>query len=196
MTNRTAEITRNTNETQIRLRLNLDGAGEFTIATGVGFFDHMLSHIAKHGKIDMELAVTGDLEVDAHHTVEDTGIALGQALREAAGDKRGMVRFGDAACPLDEALVTAVLDFGGRSHLEYNVTPPTERVGEFDTELAREFFLAVVANAGMALHLTQQSGRNSHHILESAFKSFGRALDEATRLDPRVTDVQSTKGQL
>jgi imidazoleglycerol-phosphate dehydratase len=193
---RSAEITRETKETRITLAVNLDGTGEQNLNTGVGFFDHMLSHIAKHGLVDLRVECVGDLEVDAHHTVEDVGIVLGQALLQAAGDKRGMVRFGNGQCPLDEALVTAVLDFGGRAHLEYSVQPPTAKVGEFDTELAREFFLAVTANAGMALHLNQVSGRNSHHILESAFKSFGRALDEATRLDPRRTDVASTKGRL
>lgn len=193
---RTAEITRETKETRITLSVNLDGTGAQQISTGIGFFDHMLSHIAKHGMVDLRVQAEGDLEVDGHHTVEDVGIVLGQALAKAAGDKAGMVRFGNGQCPLDEALVTAVLDFGGRAHLEYRVSPPTAKVGEFDTELAREFFLAVTANAGMALHLTQLSGANSHHILESAFKSFGRALDEATRLDPRRTDVASTKGVL
>ncbi len=196
MADRTAEVRRETKETKVFIRLNLDGTGEYEIETGIGFFDHMLSHIAKQGKIDLEVKVEGDLEVDAHHTVEDTGICFGQALAQAAGDKKGMVRFGDAACPLDEALVTAVIDFGGRSHLEYNVSPPAAKVGDFETELAPEFFAAVTNNAGMALHLNQQSGHNTHHILESAFKSFGRALDEATRLDPRVSDVQSTKGTL
>lgn len=193
---RTATATRETRETQVTLTLNLDGTGEHDIHTGVGFFDHMLSHIAKHGLVDLTVRATGDLEVDAHHTVEDVGIVLGQALAKAVGDKAGLVRYGSGQCPLDEALVEAVIDFGGRVYLEYRVEPPTERVGEFDTELAREFFLAVASNAGMAIHLTQQSGANSHHILESAFKSFGRALDEATQLDPRKTDVPSTKGTL
>lgn len=193
---RTATATRETRETQITLTVNLDGTGEHDIHTGVGFFDHMLSHIAKHGLVDLTIRATGDLEVDAHHTVEDVGIVLGQALAKAVGDKKGLVRYGSGRCPLDEALVEAVIDFGGRAYLEYRVSLPTERVGEFDTELAREFFLAVASNAGMAIHLTQQSGINSHHILESAFKSFGRALDEATQIDPRKTDVPSTKGAL
>ena len=193
---RTATATRETRETQVTLTLNLDGTGEHDIHTGVGFFDHMLSHIAKHGLLDLTVRATGDLEVDAHHTVEDVGIVLGQALVKAVGDKKGLVRYGSGQCPLDEALVEAVIDFGGRAYLEYRVQPPTERVGEFDTELAREFFLAVASNAGMSIHLTQQSGANSHHILESAFKSFGRALDEATQIDPRKTDVPSTKGAL
>ena len=193
---RTAQITRETKETQITLSLDLDGSGEYDIATGIGFFDHMLSHIAKHGLIDLSVKASGDLEVDAHHTVEDVGIVLGQALAEAVGDKTGLVRFGSGTCPLDEALVSAVIDFGGRAHLEYRLDLPTEKVGDFDSQLAREFFLAVASNAGMSLHLVQQSGENTHHILESAFKSFARALDEATRVDPRKTDVPSTKGTL
>ena len=193
---RTASITRNTNETKITLSLNLDGSGEYDLNTGVGFFDHMLSHIAKHGLFDLAANCVGDLHIDAHHTVEDVGIVFGQALAQAVGDKRGLVRFGRGMCPLDEALVTAVIDFGGRAHLEWRVELPAQKVGDFDTELAREFFLAVAGNAGMSLHLTQESGLNAHHILESAFKSFGRALDEATQLDPRKTGVPSTKGTL
>lgn len=193
---RTAQISRETRETKITLSLNLDGTGQHDLSTGVGFFDHMLSHVAKHGMLDLTIHACGDLQVDAHHTVEDVGIVLGQALAQAVGDKVGLVRFGSGACPLDEALVTAVIDFGGRSHLEYRLELPSQKVGDFDTELAREFFQAVAANAGLSLHLTQQSGRNTHHILESAFKSFGRALDEATRLDPRRTGVPSTKGTL
>ncbi len=164
----------------------------------------MLTHIAKHGYFDLKVRAEGDLEVDAHHTVEDVGIVLGQALREAVGDKRGMVRFGLAACPMDEALVVAALDFGARSYLAYNLKLPTARVGEFDlptarvgefdTELVREFFAALVANAGISLHLTQQAGINTHHIIESVFKSFGRALDQATQLDPRSTDAVPRAG--
>jgi imidazoleglycerol-phosphate dehydratase len=193
---RTATLNRETKETQIALTLNLDGTGEFDIDTGVGFFDHMLSHVAKHGLFDLTLKATGDLHVDAHHTVEDVGIVFGQALAKAVGDKKGLVRFGTGMAPLDEALVTVVVDFGGRSHLEYGLILPTEKVGDFDSELAREFFIALAANAGMALHVMQQSGRNTHHILESAFKSLGRALDEATQIDPRKTGVPSTKGVL
>ena len=193
---RTATLNRETKETQITLTLNLDGTGEFDIDTGVGFFDHMLSHVAKHGLFDLTLKATGDLHVDAHHTVEDVGIVFGQALAKAVGDKKGLVRFGTGMAPLDEALVTVVVDFGGRSHLEYGLILPTEKVGDFDSELAREFFIALAANAGMALHVMQQSGRNTHHILESAFKSLGRALDEATQIDPRKTGVPSTKGVL
>ncbi len=196
MSNRTAKITRETAETNITTQLDLDGSGNYEIATGVGFFDHMLSHIARHGYFDLAIKADGDLEVDAHHTVEDVGIVLGQALQEAVGDKRGMVRFGLAACPMDEALVTAALDFAGRAHLSYQLNLPTARVGQFDTELVREFFAALTANAGLSLHLTQQAGINTHHIIESAFKSFARALDQATQLDPRSENVPSTKGQL
>jgi len=196
MSDRSAEISRQTAETTITVQLDIDGSGKYEIATGVGFFDHMLSHIARHGYFDLAVQADGDLEVDAHHTVEDVGISLGQALKEAIGDKRGMVRFGLAACPMDEALVVAALDFGGRAHLSYQLNLLTARVGEFDTELVREFFAALTANAGISLHLTQQAGINTHHIIESAFKSFARALDQATRLDPRSEDVPSTKGKL
>ena len=193
---RTATITRHTNETQITLTLNIDGSGDYDLDTGVGFSDHMLSHVAKHGLFDLSVKAVGDLHIDAHHTVEDVGIVFGQALAQAVGDKQGLVRFGRGMCPLDEALVTAVVDFGGRAHLEWRVEFPAQKVGDFDTELAREFFLAVTSNAGMSLHLTQEAGVNAHHILESAFKSFGRALDEATQVDPRKTGVPSTKGTL
>jgi len=196
MSERGAEISRRTAETTIAVKLDIDGSGNYEITTGVGFFDHMLSHIARHGYLDLAIKADGDLEVDAHHTVEDVGIVLGQALKEAVGDKEGMVRFGLAACPMDEALVVAALDFGGRAHLSYQLNLPTTRVGEFDTELVREFFAALTANAGLSLHLTQQAGVNTHHIIESAFKSFARALDQATQLDPRSENVPSTKGQL
>jgi len=196
MSDRTAQITRQTAETSITVEVNLDGAGAGQISTGIGFFDHMLSQLARHGYIDLTVVADGDLEVDAHHTVEDVGIVLGQALQEAVGDKQGMVRFGLAACPMDEALVVAALDFAGRAHLSYQLKLPTARVGQFDTELVREFFAAVTANAGISLHLTQQAGINTHHIIESAFKSFARALDQATQLDPRSEDVPSTKGEL
>ncbi len=193
---RNSQISRNTNETKIELSIELDGSGVYHIDTGVGFFDHMLSHVSKHGLFDLEVKAEGDLHIDAHHTVEDIGIVLGQALAQAAGDKRGMVRFGLGMCPLDEALVQVVIDFGGRSHLEYGLDLPTQKVGDFDSELAREFLVALAANAGMSLHVRQLSGLNTHHILESAFKSLGRALDQATQLDPRKTDVPSTKGTL
>jgi imidazoleglycerol-phosphate dehydratase len=193
---RTARLERKTAETEITLEINLDGQGEYEIATGIGFFDHMLTHLAKHGKFDLCVAARGDLQVDQHHTVEDVGIVLGQALKQAVGDKAGMTRFGEASAPMDEALVTAVIDFGGRPHLEYGLTVPSEKVGDFDTELTREFFLAVANNAALNLHLVQKAGENSHHIIEAAFKAVARALDEATSLDPRSTAVPSTKGTL
>jgi len=193
---RTATVERSTKETKVAVSVDLDGRGAHRIATGVGFFDHMLTHVAVHGLLDLDVQATGDLEVDAHHVVEDVGIVLGQALRQAAGDKSGMVRYGAGMCPMDEALVVVALDFGGRAHLEYAVELPAERTGQFDTELAREFFAALAANAGLALHLRQESGLNSHHILESAFKSLGRALDQATALDPRLASPPSTKGML
>ncbi len=196
MSQRTAQLSRETNETKIVVELNIDGCGDYEIDTGVGFFDHMLTHIAKHGRFDLTVKAQGDLQVDAHHTVEDVGIVMGQALKEAVGDKGGMVRFGSATVPMDEARVTAAIDFGGRGHLEYGLKLPTAKVDGFDTELVREFFRALAENAGMSLHLTQQAGINTHHIIESAFKSFARALDEATRIDERISGVPSTKGQL
>ncbi len=193
---RQSQVERRTNETDVSIKLNLDGAGKYAIDTGVGFFDHMLTHIAKHGLFDLEIKATGDVEVDYHHLVEDVGIVLGQAFHEAVGDKAGMIRFGAGLCPMDEALVIAVLDFSGRGHLTSNLAPGAPRVGKFDTELAREFFAAFAQNARLTLHLIQQAGDNAHHILESAFKSLGRALDQATQIDGRRTDVPSTKGTL
>ncbi len=196
MPERRAEIERRTTETDIRLTLDLDGTGQYEIASGIGFFDHMLTHLAKHGKFDLTVQARGDLEVDQHHTVEDVGIVLGQALAQALGDKRGIARFGEATAPMDEALVTAVIDLGGRPYLDFGLSIPTEKVGDFDTELTREFFLAVCNQAGMNLHLRQQAGVNSHHLIEAAFKAFARALDQATRRDERETGVPSTKGTL
>jgi len=193
---RTATVTRETTETQISITVDLDGTGKYDIDTGVGFFDHMLTHVAKHGTFDLTVKATGDLHIDAHHTVEDVGIVLGQALAEAVGDKKGIGRYGGGMCPMDEALVYALVDFGGRAYLVYDVDLPTDTVGQFDAQLIREFFLALTANAGLTLHLIQQSGDNTHHILEGAFKSFARALDEATTIDPRKNDVPSTKGVL
>jgi imidazoleglycerol-phosphate dehydratase len=193
---RQAHIERSTKETTVSVRLDLDGSGQYAIETGVGFFDHMLSHVAKHGLFDLEIKATGDAEVDDHHLVEDVGIVLGQAFSEAAGDKRGIVRFGSGLCPLDESLAVVVVDFSGRGHCSYNLNLPAARVGRFDTELAREFFESLAQNARLSLHVYQQAGVNAHHILESAFKSLGRALAEATRIDPRRADVPSTKGTL
>lgn len=197
MSERTAEIKRETKETQIALSLNLDGSGRYEIATGAGFFDHMLSHIARHGLLDLTVQATGDQQVDDHHLVEDVGIVFGQALARAVGDKKGISRFGHALCPLDEALVGVALDLSGRSHLEYRLQFPTAKVGEFDTELVLEFFRAVAANGALTLHLWQQAGVNSHHIAESAFKSLGRALRMAVERDARQgEEVPSTKGTL
>lgn len=193
---RVASVQRNTKETQIELTLSLDGCGEAEINTGVGFFDHMLAHIARHGLFDLTVNATGDVHVDCHHLVEDVGIVLGSAIAAAVGDKAGLVRYGMAACPMDEALVLVSLDLSGRPWCRCELEFPTERVGEFDIELIREFFIAVSSNAAMTLHLVQQSGVNSHHIAEGTFKSFARALDAATSLDERVTGVPSTKGTL
>jgi imidazoleglycerol-phosphate dehydratase len=193
---RSASLTRETAETKVAVDLSLDGAGRADICTGVGFFDHMLTHIAKHGVFDLRVSAEGDRHVDDHHVVEDVGIVVGQAFGQAVGDKRGLVRFGSGLCPLDEALVQVALDFSGRAHLQWRLDLPTERVGGFDTELAHEFFRAFAHNAKVALHITQQAGDNSHHILESTFKSFARALDQATRIDERLSDVPSTKGTL
>ena len=194
---REATIKRETKETQIELWLSLDGTGSYEIETGVGFFDHMLSHIAKHGLLDLKLKAVGDTHVDDHHLVEDVGIVLGQALAQAVGDKTGISRYGWALCPLDEALVGVALDLSGRAHLQFDLRFPTQKAGEFDTELVLEFFRAVAANAAMTLHLWQQSGLNSHHLAESAFKSFGKALRMAVELDERQAgQVPSTKGTL
>lgn len=194
--NRTAECRRTTRETDITLSLDLDGDGASEIATGVGFFDHMLTHVARHGLLGLTVQCAGDLQVDDHHTVEDVGIALGGALREAVGDKAGIARYGAATIPMDEALVLCALDFSGRGGLYFNLAFPDHRIGTFATELVEEFFRAVAVNAGITLHLQQLAGRNAHHIAEAAFKAFGRALDTATRRDARVGGVPSTKGVL
>jgi imidazoleglycerol-phosphate dehydratase len=193
---RISEIRRTTNETTITLRLHLDGDGGNEIDTGVGFFDHMLTHIAKHGLLSLNLHAKGDLHVDDHHTVEDVGIVFGQALREAVGDKAGMVRYGAATIPMDDALVLCALDFSGRGGLYFEMDLPDFRIGTFASELVEEFFRAVAVNAGMTLHLRQIAGRNTHHLAEAAFKAFGRALDAATRTDSRITGIPSTKGVL
>lgn len=193
---RVAEIRRATTETRISLRLVLDGDGASEIHTGVGFFDHMLTHVARHGLLNLTVNAEGDLHVDDHHTVEDVGIALGQALREAVGSKAGMVRYGAATVPMDESLVLCALDFSGRGGLFFEMEFPDTRIGTFASELVEEFFRAVAGNAGITLHLRCITGRNAHHIAEAAFKAFGRAVDAATRLDPRVAGVPSTKGIL
>ena len=193
---RTADIRRATNETNIALFLDLDGSGKTEIATGIGFFDHMLNSFARHGFFDLKVKVTGDLYVDSHHTIEDTGIVLGQAIREALGDKVGIRRFGSFLLPMDEALILASLDLSGRPYFVYDVTLTTDRVGYFDTEMVKEFFYSISYGAGMNLHLKQISGVNHHHIIEGCFKAFGKALDEATQYDARITEVLSTKGTL
>lgn len=193
---RIAVMTRNTNETKISMTLNLDGRGKADIHTGIGFFDHMLNSFARHGFFDLELHAQGDLEVDTHHTIEDVGIVLGRAIREAVGDKRGIVRYGSKILPMDDSLVLCALDLCGRPWLSFELTLERERVGDLETEMIREFFYAVSYGGEMNLHLRQLSGSNNHHIIEAAFKAFARALDEATSYDPRLKDVLSTKGSL
>lgn len=194
---RTARLTRKTRETEITVSLSLDGEGSARVQTGIGFFDHMLEALARHALFDLELTARGDLEVDGHHTVEDTGIVLGQALRAALGDRAGIRRYGDAHVPLDDALVRAVVDVSGRPYLAYQIEiPKWQMLGDYDVFLTPEFFRALVHNAGLTVHLDLVRGQNPHHIVEAAFKAFARALDEATRLDPRVTGVPSTKGVL
>jgi imidazoleglycerol-phosphate dehydratase len=193
---RGATVTRRTKETDIRLELGLDGRGRYEVETGLPFFNHMLEAFARHGFFDLVVAAKGDLEVDAHHTVEDVGLVLGQALREALGDKSGVRRFGEATVPLDEALTTSVVDLSGRPFLAYEVKLPQTRIGTFDTELVHDFLLALVNQAGMNLHVRTASGRNPHHVVETIFKSLGRALDQATQREPRLSGVLSTKGSL
>ena len=193
---RTAVMERTTKETKIRLSLCLDGTGKGDIHTGIGFFDHMLEGFARHGLFDLSLSVEGDLQVDTHHTIEDTGIVLGKAIKEAVGDKKGMVRYGSMILPMDEALILWALDLCGRPYLVYDLKLDREFVGDLETEMIREFFYAVSYGAEMNLHLKQLSGSNNHHIIEGAFKAFAKALDSATRLDGRITDVLSTKGVL
>ena len=193
---RTATIERNTKETKITVSLNLDGTGRSDIHTGIGFFDHMLDGFARHGLFDLTARADGDLHVDTHHTVEDTGIVLGKAIREAVGDKKGIVRFGTKILPMDDALVLCALDLSGRPYLACDLNLDREKVGELETEMVREFFYAVSYAAEMNLHLKQISGYNNHHIIEAAFKAFAKALDEATQTDPRIAGVLSTKGTL
>lgn len=194
--NRSVSLTRNTKETRIALTLNLDGTGNGEIDTGIGFFDHMLNGFARHGFFDLTCRVEGDLEVDCHHTIEDTGIVLGQAVREAIGDKKGMVRFGSCILPMDEALVLCSLDLSGRPYYASDAVFPTERVGDMDTQMVREFFYAVSYSVGMNLHFKMLAGENSHHMIEGMFKAFAKALDMAVAADPRIADVLSTKGSL
>ena len=193
---RTASISRTTSETDIAVTLNLDGSGRSENDTGIGFFDHMLRSFAKHGFFDLTVQVKGDLEVDCHHTIEDTGIVLGEAIKKAVGDKKGIRRYGSFALPMDETLVLTALDLSGRPYLCFDADFTVDRVGEFDTEMVREFFYAISYSCGMNLHIRQLAGQNNHHIIEAIFKSFAKALDEATGYDPRIKDVLSTKGTL
>lgn len=194
---RTSLIYRDTKETQIKVSFNLDGEGCSNIDSGIPFFDHMLTGFTKHGLFDMDARCVGDLEVDAHHTVEDTGIVIGQAIKEAVGDKEGIKRFGYFILPMDDALVLCSIDLGGRPYFDFNEYMfPTEKVGEMDTELFKEFFAAVSYSAMMNIHIRVLAGDNSHHIAEAMFKAFAKALDMATSIDPRIKGVQSTKGVL
>ena len=194
---RTATITRSTAETEISVTINLDGTGIYDNQTGVGFFDHMLDQLARHSLIDMTIRAKGDLHIDDHHTVEDTGIALGQALTQALGDKRGIVRYGSCLLPMDDAQVRSALDLSARPYLIWNVEMPTQKIGNFDTELVREFFTAFATHGGITLHVDQLHGFNSHHIAEAAFKSVARALRAAVEVDLRKSgDIPSTKGAL
>lgn len=193
---RTATINRKTNETAIELSLDLDGTGRASVATGVGFFDHMLTLLARHSLFDLEIKAQGDLEVDDHHTVEDVGICLGVALADALGDKSGITRYGSMTLPMEETLVTSALDLSGRMAFVYAVEFPTEKVGSFDTELVQEFWYAVATNCRMNLHLMLHHGTNSHHISEALFKATARALRTAVTIDPRQTGVPSSKGTL
>ena len=193
---RTASCTRKTKETDITLSLNLDGQGKNDIHTGIGFFDHMLDGFARHGLFDLELHVSGDLDVDCHHTVEDTGIVLGNAIKEAVGDKKGIRRYGSCILPMDEALVLCAVDLSGRPYYVSDAVFSAPMIGELDTETISEFFYAVSYSAAMNLHFKVLSGTNSHHICEAMFKAFAKALDMAVSLDPRITDVLSTKGSL
>ncbi|MGB5062879.1 MAG: imidazoleglycerol-phosphate dehydratase HisB [Candidatus Competibacter sp.] len=196
MSARIATVKRDTLETCIQARVNLDGTGDAQLATGLPFLDHMLDQIARHGLIDLEIEARGDLHIDAHHTVEDIGITLGQAVKQALGDKRGIRRYGHAYVPLDEALSRVVLDCSGRPGLEYTVEFPRARIGDFDVDLFHEFFQGFVNHALISLHIDSLRGRNAHHIAETVFKAFGRALRMAVEFDPRTTAIPSTKGSL
>ena len=193
---RTAKVERKTKETDIKVSLDIDGAGKAMIETGMPFLNHMLDSFSRHGFFDIDIRAKGDLEVDYHHTVEDVGLALGQAFKDALGEKAGIRRFGEASCPLDEALARVVVDLSGRPYLSYNVTIRPGRVGNFDTDLPHEFFGAFANQLGMNLHIDVPRGENPHHIIEACFKAFARAMDFATQIDARVEGVLSTKGSL
>ena len=197
MSSRSARVKRDTKETQISVAVDLDGTGEAKLATGLPFFEHMLDQVARHGLVDLDIEASGDLEIDAHHTVEDVGIVLGQAIKDALGDKKGIMRYGHAYVPLDEALSRVVIDFSGRPGLEYRVTYPRARIGEFDVDLLREFFQGFANAAAATLHIDNLEGRNAHHVAETVFKAFGRALRMAAARDQRMQGViPSTKGAL
>lgn len=193
---RTADYVRKTKETDISLHLNLDGTSSSSINTGIGFFDHMLDGFARHGLFDLKVNVAGDLAVDCHHTIEDTGIVLGNAIKEAVGDKKGIRRYGSCILPMDETLVLCAVDLSGRPYLVFDGEFTTDRVGYMDTEMVKEFFYAISYTAGMNLHIRVLSGGNNHHMIEAMFKAFAKALDQATVIDPRITDILSTKGSL
>ncbi len=193
---RSATIERITKETQIRLELNLDGSGEAKVCTSVPFLDHMLNLFARHGLFDLEVEAKGDIDIDFHHTVEDIGIVLGEAIKKALGAKEGIRRYGQATLPMDETLASVAIDLSGRPYLVYNVTLPKVKIGEFDVELAREFFQALTNHLAANIHINVMYGDNVHHILEACFKGLARALDQATQLDPRIAGVLSTKGKL
>jgi imidazoleglycerol-phosphate dehydratase len=195
-TRRRGEVERTTKETSVRVAIAIDGTGKAEVATGVPFLDHMLDLFARHGLFDLVVQATGDLHIDQHHTVEDVGLTLGQAIRDALGDKQGIRRFGQQTVPLDEALVSVVVDLSGRPYLVYELDPGRERVGDFDTSLVHDFLLAFVNELKLNLHVDCIRGRNPHHMIEAMFKGLGRALDHATQLDPRISGVMSTKGVL
>ncbi len=193
---RQSEVHRKTKETDVLVKINLDGSGKSSVSTGVGFFDHMLDQLGRHSLVDLDIKAKGDLEIDAHHTVEDVGITIGQVIDEALGTKEGIRRYGEATVPMDEALVMTSIDISGRGHLEYGLSIPTETIGEFPVDLVQEFFTSVARTGKMTIHLRQLTGTNSHHIVEAAFKSFARALGVAVSKDDRVKGVPSTKGTL
>ncbi|PSB11964.1 imidazoleglycerol-phosphate dehydratase HisB [Pleurocapsa sp. CCALA 161] len=194
---RIASVSRTTGETDVQVEINIDGTGQCSADTGIPFLDHMLHQISSHGMFDLNVKATGDIEIDDHHTNEDVGITLGMALAQALGDRKGIVRFGHFIAPLDEALVQVALDFSGRPHLSYGLEIPTQRVGNYDTQLVREFFVAIINHAQMTLHIRQMDGINSHHIIEATFKAFARAMRMATEIDPRrAGNIPSSKGVL
>lgn len=193
---RKADFVRRTKETDIALSFAIDGTGSANVSTGIGFFDHMLEGFARHGLFDLKVSVEGDLAVDCHHTIEDTGIVLGNAIKKAVGDKKGIKRYGSCILPMDETLVLCAIDLSGRPYLAFEADFTMDRVGYFDTEMVKEFFYAISYTAGMNLHIKVLSGGNNHHMIEAMFKAFAKALDEATIIDPRITDILTTKGSL